>query len=103
MHQTDSPMVPFIYQDIRSLCIKLLKIVVKPTVISELDTQKKLVAFDCDKESNFLPPSQYSLGVAVTHELERVQKVDLVEKKDVRLFRIACRQIICGIFDKIVE
>ena len=98
MHQTDSPMVPFIYQDIRSLCIKLLKIVVKPTVISELDMQKKLVA--CDKESNFLPPSQYSLGVAVTHELERVQKVDLVEKKDVRLFRIACQQIICGIFDK---
>ena len=69
----------------------------------QLDMQKKLVAFDCDKESNFLPPSQYSLGAAVTYELERVQKVDLVEKQDVRLFRIACWQIICGIFDKIVE
>ena len=104
MHQTDSPMVVFMYEDLRELIFKLLKLVVKPAVLDDtFASHSHLIRFDVDKEANFLLPSQYNLGISVEKELQDLQKNDLVSKSEIRNFRVQAKELVVGIFEKIIE
>ena len=78
--------------------------VLKPSVLDDtFKSQKNLAAFDTDKDSNFLLPSQYHLGISVEEELNNVQRNDLVSKAQICQIRIQAKELVIGAFEKIME
>ena len=50
-YQSDKPMIPFIYEDLKDLVAKLLGLFVKPTILEKNKTGKKMMNLDLyDKE-----------------------------------------------------
>ena len=64
-YQTDKPMIPFVYFDLKDLFIKLLDIIVKPTVINNCKSGKQLKEIDLSNEENLISVGKINMGFAV--------------------------------------
>ena len=53
-YQTDQPMVPFLYDDLTSICRKLLELIVKPSLITDARTSSDLMQIDLSDSKNLL-------------------------------------------------
>ena len=103
LHQSDTPMAPFIYEDLKRLIFKLLKLVVKPSVIETLTNQSSIVSFDCTRGQNFMQPSNFNLGCATERSISRLKKLGVAEDIEIYNFSMECKEFVCGIVKKIVE
>ena len=50
MYQTDNPMIPYMYFDLKTMLKDLLEIIVEPEVIQECKTGKRLIETDLEKK-----------------------------------------------------
>ena len=89
-YQSDQPMVPFIYFDLKKLITCLLKFFVKAEVIDNCKTFD-LVNIDLDKKSNFHEVNNMTLGVASEKTLKDLKKDVVIEDFDAKQFRLGCR------------
>ena len=103
MHQCDKPMAPFVYDDLKRLVLKLLKVVVKTSVIETLTSQAKILAFDLSRSQNFLKPSNFNLGCATERTISRLKTLSLVEDKSVFNFNMECKEFVTVIIQKMIE
>ena len=53
-YQTDNPMIPFLYFDLKEIIIKLLEIIVKPDVLEKCKSWQKLKGLDLSLDKNLL-------------------------------------------------
>ena len=68
-YQSDKPMIPFMYEDLKDLVSRLLELFVKPTIHEKNKTGKKMMKLDlCDKEI-LLSAEKINAGFAVESEL----------------------------------
>ena len=77
--QTDQPMVPFIYMELKSMMKSLISLVKD---------------IDLTKEENLLPNKDMELGFGVREELKKLIREDTVTKKDVRKFWEEAKSVI---------
>ena len=50
MYQTDNPMIPYMYFDLKTMLKDLLEIIVEPEVIQKCKTGKRLIKIDLKKK-----------------------------------------------------
>ena len=78
-YQTNKPMVPYMYSDLRKLMIKLFGIVVQPKVLEQCKTGKQLLEMDMtDKKNVLLATKDVLVGFAVEGEIGNLKKKDAV-------------------------
>ena len=96
MQQTDAPMIPFLHNDLEELLLKLMRRVLKSSIVQEAKEQDKLTFIDVKDVSNQRSIHDIDLGSAVEAELRSLSSksgstVKNVSELDVRTFKINCR------------
>ena len=101
-YQTDKPMVPFLYFDLKTLITSLLKLFIKETVISEAKTASQLMKIDLD-DSNFIPNKNIEIGFATEATLSELKRTDGITAAEEKKFRLECRTFLTGLVSKLFE
>ena len=65
MFQSDKPMVPFLYFELKSVIKSLMELIVKSEVLEECKTSSSLKSLDLSKGDNLLHPKNVELGFGV--------------------------------------
>ena len=85
-YQTQKPMVPFMYHDLKEIVKSFLDFIVKPNVIESCSTAKSLMAIKLD-ESNLMKGSDISMGFGVKERLKEMVRKDTVTKRQINAFK----------------
>ena len=88
MYQSTKPIVPFMHEDISCLVTKLMCIVIKEEIISNLSLPQ-LFKIEMNDKASLKPV--LDLGCAATNLLMKLRKKDLVEEQKVLNFNNECR------------
>lgn len=98
-YQTDSPMMPFMYSDVKNMMLELISIVVKPTVVAG-KTGMNLYKIDLSESAgNLLDASVVELGFAVLEQITRCRSQ--LSKRDLLQFRTECRTFLIKVIEKL--
>ena len=73
-YQTDKTMIPFVYFYLKDLVIKLLDIIVKPTVINNCKSWKQLKEIELSNEENLISVGKINMGFAVEGIIKRLKQ-----------------------------
>ena len=68
-YQSDKPMIPFMYEDLKDLVSRLLELFVKPTIHEKNKTGKKMMKLDLYDKEILLSAEKINAGFAVESEL----------------------------------
>ena len=102
-YQTDKPMIPFIYFDLKDLVIKLLDIIVKPAVINNCKSGKQLKEIDLSNEENLVNVGKINMGFAVEDIIKRLEQQDKVSLSQLKAFKEGAQQFVISMLDKLFE
>ena len=102
MYQTDSPMIPFIYLELKDLTTNLLKLFVKPAVIDGCKGGYDLVEIKMVKE-NMLPLDKMSMGFATENLLRDGKLKDAFDDASVKNYLKEVRLFLAKMMLKIFE
>ena len=69
-------MIPFVYFDLKDLVVKLLDIIVKPTVINNCKSGKQLKEIDLSNAKNLISVGKINMGFAVEDIIKRLKQQD---------------------------
>ena len=84
MYQTNNPMIPYMYFDLKTMLKDLLEIIVEPEVIQKYKTGKQLIEIDLEKKKeNLIKVDKIDLGFGVDTTLKKLHTADLVSKAKV--------------------
>ena len=70
LYQTDYPMVPFLFLDIKAILGNLLTIVVKPNILQKCNTAIKMAEMDLCEEKNVMKPKDIHMGFGAETEIQ---------------------------------
>ena len=99
LFQTDVPLIPFMYEQLKEIYDKLLSMVFKIDSLEQVSISKKLKASWLNKKKQHLENGLVNVGAATKLKL-KAAKV-LLEKK--RKFRGVCKAVILNILIKFAE
>ena len=102
-YQTDKPMIPFVYFDLKDLVIKLLDIIVKPTVINNCKSGKQLKEIDLSNEENLISVGKINMGFAVEDIIRRLKQQDKVSLSQLKAFKEGAQQFVISMLEKLFE
>ena len=77
-YQTDRPMVPVLYYDLTSICCKLLELIVKPSLISDVKTSCDLMQINLSDSRSLLKISDVQIRFFALREVQCLRKYDVV-------------------------
>ena len=86
VYQQDTPLVPFLYQDLNDLLEKVMKKFVKPTVTEA----KEVHDIDVTKSDNIVNNAKIKIGV----EAEEILKQQQLTQREILLFRTQCQSFL---------
>lgn len=98
-YQTNSPMVPFMYNDLGSCVRTLMNRFVKKEVLAAADTVFKLSKVDVASKENLCSYKDVDIGVAAKAEMRHIKASD----RDHMQFRMECIQFLSAMTAKILE
>ena len=99
LFQTDAPLIPFMYEQLKEIYDKLLSIIFKIDSLEQVNISKKLKASWLNKKKQQLENGLVNVGAATKLKL-KAAKV-LLEKK--RKFKGVCKAVILNILIKFAE
>lgn len=100
MFQTDKPMVPYLDSALNDIFKSLMRIVVKPEVLDELNGKSfKLIKFDLSKSENLLHPQLIQLPTATKSLL----KASTLTNEKKKIFMKECKAVVIELLDKLQE
>jgi len=102
-YQTDKPMLPFLYFDLKSLILSLMKLFIKPCIISEAKTGSQLCGIDLEKATNLIPLKNIGLGFAAEAKLKELKISDAVTSTQESSFRVETRTFLASLVGKMFE
>ena len=102
-YQTDIPMVPFLYFDLKAVMRNFLDIVIGPAVIGACRSGKHLKEIDLSKKGNLLSLSKINLGFAVEKEINTLTKFDVVTIQQINKFKESARDFVVEMLYKLFE
>lgn len=95
--QTDAPMAPFLYEDLKFLLTSIVERIVKKEILDDT----LVTSIDLKKRDNFLKALQIDLGFKTQKALSNVKTKVLEEK--ITKFKIACFNFYFGVVEKLFE
>ena len=103
MYQTDKPMIPFLYFDLKSLVLTLMKLFIKSSVLSEAKTGNQLCDIDIEKESNQVKLKNIDLGFAAEAKLRNLKTEDKVTVSQESTFRREVKTFLVSLLQKLLK
>ena len=88
MYQSTKPIVAFMHEDISCLVVKIMCIIMKGGIISNLSVPQ-LFKIEFNNQASLKPALE--LGCAATNLLTKLREKDLVEEQKVLNFNNECR------------
>ena len=85
--QTDKPMMPFLFFELKAIITCLLEVIVRLSVIKSCKSTKKLVSIDLFDQDNLLPLNKMNVGFAVSGAIKKLVQSDKVLCDGVKKFR----------------
>ena len=95
-------MIPIVYFDLKELVIKLLDIIVKPTVINNCKSGKQLKEIDLSNEENLISIGKINMGFAV-EDIKRLKQQDKVSLSQLKAFKEGAQQFVISMLEKLFE
>ena len=102
-YETDKPMIPFVYLDLKDLVIKLLDNIVKPTVINNCKSGKQLKEIDLSNEENLISVGKINMGFDVEDIISRLKQQDKVSLSQLKAFKEGEQQFVISMLEKLFE
>ena len=99
-YQTDQPMVPFLFFDLKDTVTKLFEIIIK---LEKCKTLSKMKQIDFSESDNLLPDGKINVGFAVTEQLKQLRKKNLVKSSEIKEFFKMARQFVVSMIEKLSE
>ena len=101
--QTDIPMAPYIYFDLKNLVVNLLKLFIKSEVIENCKTSSDILNLDVADENNWIKLYQITIGFAAETSLRELKRQDNIENREVKKLLIDCRSFLISMIQKIFQ
>ena len=101
--QTDKPMIPFLFFELKAIVTSLLEVIVRSSVIESCKSTKKLISIDLSDQDNLLPLNKMNVGFAVSGAIKKLVQSDKVSCDGVKKFRQGAQLFIKGILQKLFE
>ena len=101
-YQTDNPMIPFLYFDLKEI-IKLFEIIVKPDVLEKCKSWQKLKDLDPSLDKNLLTDEKLNAGFAVANILHDLKRKDLIKSYQTKEFLKMAKNFIVSMAKKLRE
>jgi len=98
-YQTNSPMVPFLYNDLGSCLRNIMNRFVKKEVLAGADTVYKLCKVDVTSKENWCSYKDVDVGVAAKAEMRHTKASD----RDHMQFRMECIKFLSAMTVKIID
>ena len=102
-YQTQEPMIPYMYYDLKRLFKSLLKLIVKPDALEKCKNAKDLINLDLEDESILLTVKNVSVGFGVEELLKEMENKDITSVKSRNNFRLECRKAVTVIINQLSE
>ena len=94
-------MVPFMYQDILKMLSDLLKLFIKPDVLSRMKTGTALISIDvCDKDNQ---TKDVVVGYSAQVKLDKMKGKDLASLQEISAFKNECKVLLIYVMKKLFE
>ena len=105
MCQTNNPVMPYMYFDLKTMLKNLLEIIVEPEVIQKCKTSKQLIKIDPEKKKkeNLNKVDKIDLEIGVDTTLKKLCTADLVSKAKVTEFKKECQQLVIAMVSKLTD
>lgn len=101
IYQTDKPMLPFLFDDLKSLVKTLLTNIVDSNILEKSKTTKELLDIKLD-QNNLLKTNDVHIGFAASSEVRKLLVKDVVTTKQVAVFKKEARTFVIGILKKYI-
>nr|KAI8745326.1 KAAdult enhancer factor 1 [Biomphalaria glabrata] len=98
-YQTDSPMMPFIAEDLFTTIKSLLRRILQAETLSKLKSPRDLIALDLKSKDIFLAYSKIEIGIASSKVLQKIKATDL----QIMTLKNECRQFISSLVAKLLD
>ncbi|KAI8764141.1 Adult enhancer factor 1 [Biomphalaria glabrata] len=98
-YQTDSPMMPFIAEDLFTTIKSLLRRILQAETLSKLKSPHDLIALDLKSKDIFLAYSKIEIGIASSKVLQKIKATDL----QIMTLKNECRQFISSLVAKLLD
>ena len=99
-YQTNKPMIPFMYRDLKLLITNLLRLFAKK---DKVKTGKKLVTINLHDDANLLPLEDVEIGFAAEYDIKQMMQKDAITKSAIKEFRRKCVVFFRSMLEKIFE
>ena len=99
-YQTNKPMIPFMYHDLKLLITNLSRLFVKK---DKVKTGKKLVTINLHDDANLLPLEDVEIGFAAEYDIKQMMQKDAISKSAIKEFRRKCVVFVRNMLEKIFE
>ena len=93
-------MLPFLFDDLKSLVKTLLTNIVDTNILEKLKTTKELLDIKLD-QNNLLNTNYVHISFAASSEVRKLLVKDVVTTKQVAVFKKEARTFVIGILKKI--
>ena len=102
-YQTDSPMVPFLYDDLENLMQTIFSWFIKPELLENAETGFQLTKLDVCKRDNHVSIKSVNIGFAAQQFLQEKLKKDIITDSDVLAFQKNCILFLGEMVARIIE
>ena len=96
-------MIPFLYEDLKSLVRDLMKIIIKKEVLENALSGKKLLSVNLYAEESLLPIKDIDMGFSTEHKLRQFLQKEKISKSSARNFRKDCQIFVRSLLEKLME
>ena len=86
-YQTDNPMIPYLYFDLKAIVKQLLELIVESNVIDACRSGRELKEINLEDKKNLLSLEKRNAGFAVEHLLKKMKKSDVITISQINDFR----------------
>ena len=102
-YQTDNPMFPYLYFDLKAMIKQLLELIVERNVIDSCRSGRKLKEINLDDKKNWLSLEKMNFGFAVEHLLKKMKKSDVITISQINGFKREAQKLIRSMLTKLFE
>ena len=102
-YQLDKPMIPFMYEDLKDLVSRLLELFVKPAILENNETGKKMMKLDLFDKEIILSAEKMNVRFAVESKLNDLKKKDNVTASQIKLFMKGVQIFLCAVVTKLFK
>ena len=102
-YQTEKPMIPFMFKDLKEIVLQLMQLFIKPEVLEANKSGNKLIKIDLYKKDNQIKAKEINVGFAVEAAIDALRRKDIVSRNEIKNFMECIQKFLCSMVRKIFQ